>query len=158
MILPSKPYFWIPRWCGGFLNLLVVGSNERITWFVQPDEPMTPTATLGSHLWQMILSNHTQWIDIYPNHKKVDTSCCKSRWYTRTNGRENSQSSRGQLWHNPKDKSIWLLYFSESNSWLGFQRGVGVLFIQGTSLLVGLNGLVLAQFDSNRVLDQCSLK
>jgi hypothetical protein len=57
-----------------------------------------------------------------------------------------------------KDKSTWLLCFSEFNLWLGLQGLVGVLFILGTSLLVGLNGLVLAQFDNNRVQHQCSLE
>jgi len=97
-------------------------SRCRITWSMQSDEPMTPTATLGSHLWQMISPNHIQWIDVYLNHTKVDTSSCKSQGYIRTSGRENSQSSRWQLWHNPKYKSTWLLCFSESIRGWGFRE------------------------------------
>ena len=71
---------------------------------------------------------------------------CKSQGNTRTNGRQNYQSSRGQLWHNPKDKSTWLLYFSEFNSWLGFPPGAQVMFILGTSLLAGPEALQTGPF------------
>ena len=56
----------------------------------------------------------------------------------------------GQLWHNPKDKSTWLPYFSEFNSWLGFPLGVQGIFILGTSLLVGLEALQTSPFRKYR--------
>jgi hypothetical protein len=46
---------------------------------------------------------------------------------------------------NPKDKSTWLLYFSEFNLWLGFTVGVQEIFILETSLLVGLGPFKEAQ-------------
>jgi hypothetical protein len=86
----------------------------------------------------MILPNHT--LRSMPNvtHTRKRQCSCKSQGNTRTNGRENSQSSRGQQWHNPKDKSTWLLCCSEFNSWSLFPPGVQGLCILGTSLLIGL--------------------
>jgi hypothetical protein len=59
---------------------------------------------------------------------------------------ENSPNPQGgSNGTNPKDKSTWLLYFSEFNSWLGFTAGVQEIFILGTSLLVGVGPFKEAQ-------------
>ena len=88
---------------------------------------------------QKILSRCLTWTtqgrgNALANHKE-----------TRTNGRENSQSLRGQLWHNPKDKStcfsiFWVQFMVRVSTWC-----TNDIYTR-TSLLVGLEALQTSPF------------